>query len=466
MTVRSAGGAARPHILVVDDEPNVRKVLGALLEQAGYLTTRAADADEALDLVRAQDPDLVISDLKMPGMDGLELLRRLKEGFPEIPVVLLTAHGTVEAAVEAMKEGALDFLTKPFDKSRVLEIVAKGLGQGERARREFQGPLAGGAPCGIVGQTAAIDAVRRLIERLAPAPSTVLITGETGTGKELVAEAMHRMSPRAGAPFVKINCGALPETLVESELFGHERGAFTGAAQARPGRFELAHGGTLFLDEIGELPPAVQVKLLRVLQDGMVDRIGATEPRRVDVRLLAATHRDLEEEVGRGRFRQDLLFRIRVVEVRVPSLRERLDDLAPLVELFLDKQSKRLGVARPSVGPEAIAALRGRPWPGNVRELENAVERAVLLARGPRLEPDDFPARGIGEEAGARAADADAVPGIKGAAREAAAITERRLIRAALEATGGNVTRAAGHLGLSRRGLQLKLKELGLRTGP
>ena len=458
MTRGASGAAGKPHILVVDDEPNVRKVLGAMLEQAGYLTTRAATGDEALGLVRAQDPDLVITDLKMPGMDGLDLLRRLKEGFPEIPVILLTAHGTVEAAVEAMKQGALDFLAKPFDKTRVLEIVAKGLGQAERARAEFQGPLAGGAPCDIVGQTPGIEAVRRLIERVAPSPSTVLITGETGTGKELVAEALHRLSPRAPAPFIKINCGALPEALVEAELFGHERGAFTGAAQARPGRFELAHGGTLFLDEIGELPPAVQVKLLRVLQDGMVDRIGASQPRQVDVRLLAATHRDLQAEVERGRFRQDLLFRIRVIEIPVPPLRERLDDLPLLVEFFLDKQARRLGTARPPIGAEALSALRARTWPGNVRELENAVERAILLARGPALGSEDF-----GLEATAGAA---APAGLKTASRQAAATAERRLIRAALEATGGNVTRAASRLGLSRRGLQLKLKDLGLRPDP
>ncbi|PYT10648.1 MAG: DNA-binding response regulator [Acidobacteria bacterium] len=458
MTRGASGAAGKPHILVVDDEPNVRKVLGAMLEQAGYLTTRAATGDEALGLVRAQDPDLVITDLKMPGMDGLDLLRRLKEGFPEIPVILLTAHGTVEAAVEAMKQGALDFLAKPFDKTRVLEIVAKGLGQAERARAEFQGPLAGGAPCGIVGQTPGIEAVRRLIERVAPSPSTVLITGETGTGKELVAEALHRLSPRAPAPFIKINCGALPEALVEAELFGHERGAFTGAAQARPGRFELAHGGTLFLDEIGELPPAVQVKLLRVLQDGMVDRIGASQPRQVDVRLLAATHRDLQAEVERGRFRQDLLFRIRVIEIPVPPMRERLDDLPLLVEFFLDKQARRLGTARPPIGAEALSALRARTWPGNVRELENAVERAILLARGPALGSEDF-----GLEATAGAA---APAGLKTASRQAAATAERRLIRAALEATGGNVTRAASRLGLSRRGLQLKLKDLGLRPDP
>ena len=458
MTRGASGAAGKPHILVVDDEPNVRKVLGAMLEQAGYLTTRAATGDEALGLVRAQDPDLVITDLKMPGMDGLDLLRRLKEGFPEIPVILLTAHGTVEAAVEAMKQGALDFLAKPFDKTRVLEIVAKGLGQAERARTEFQGPLAGGAPCGIVGQTPGIEAVRRLIERVAPSPSTVLITGETGTGKELVAEALHRLSPRAPAPFIKINCGALPEALVEAELFGHERDAFTGAGQAWPGRFELAHGGTLFLDEIGELPPAVQVKLLRVLQDGMVDRIGASQPRQVDVRLLAATHRDLQAEVERGRFRQDLLFRIRVIEIPVPPMRERLDDLPLLVEFFLDKQARRLGTARTPIGAEALSALRARTWPGNVRELENAVERAILLARGPALGSEDF-----GLEATAGAA---APAGLKTASRQAAATAERRLIRAALEATGGNVTRAASRLGLSRRGLQLKLKDLGLRPDP
>ena len=466
MTPRT-GAAAKPHILVVDDEPNVRKVLGALLEQAGYLTTRAAGGDEALDLVRAQDPDLVITDLKMPGMDGLALLGRLKNAFPEIPVVLLTAHGTVEAAVEAMKQGALDFLTKPFDKERVLEVVAKGLGQGERSRREFQGPLAGDAPCGIVGRTAGIDAVRRLIERLASSPSTVLITGETGTGKELVAEALHRQSPRARAPFIKINCGALPENLVESELFGHERGAFTGAAQARPGRFELAHGGTLFLDEIGELPSAVQVKLLRILQDGVVDRIGATQSRRVDVRLLAATNLDLKTEVDRGRFRQDLLFRIKVVEIRVPPLRERLDDLPLLVEFFLDKQSRRLGCARPAIASEALAALRERDWPGNIRELENAVERAVLLARGSSLGPQDFDSGEAARMNVSTTVDADSSPAaLKTASREAAATAERRLIRAALDATGGNITRAAERLGFSRRGLQMKMKGLGLRSEP
>jgi DNA-binding NtrC family response regulator len=455
-----------PLILVVDDEPNVRKVLGALLEQAHYEVALAASALEALDLVRAHDPDLVISDLRMPGLDGLELLRRLRDDFPEIPVVLLTAHGTVENAVEAMKRGALDFLTKPFDKTRVLDIVRKAVGQGERARREYHGGGIPSEPTGLIGRSAAITTLKRLVERVAPSPTTVLITGETGTGKELVARALHRLSPRRDAPFVAVNCGALPENLVESELLGHERGAFTGAERARPGRFELADGGTLFLDEVGELPPAIQVKLLRVLQDGQIDRIGSTAPLKVDVRLVAATHRDIQEDVVQGRFRSDLLFRLRVIEIQVPPLRERLDDVPLLVEHFLDKHAARLGHARSRIAVSALAALVSRPWPGNVRELENAIERAIILAPGTVLEREDVdpPGRGA-EESGARAAgarpasDAAGAGGMRDAARAAAAETERRLIRAALDATGGNITRAAERLGISRRGLQLKLKD-------
>jgi DNA-binding NtrC family response regulator len=450
------------HVLVVDDEAGFRKVLGALLEQAGFAVTVAASGEEALEAVRRQDPDVVLSDLKMPGMDGLELLGALRGDFPEIPVVLLTAHGSIEAAVEAMKKGAYDFLSKPFDRERVLEIVGKAAGQAERGRREFQGPLAEGARCGIVGGAPVMEEVFRLIERVAPSPATVLVTGETGTGKELVAESLHRLSPRREGSLVRINCGALPENLVEAELFGHERGAFTGAERAKPGRFELAHGGTLFLDEVGELPAAVQVKLLRVLQDGQVDRVGSTAPRKVDVRLIAATNRELEAEVEEGRFRQDLLFRLRVVEIRVPPLRERCEDLPALVDFFLDKHAGRLGRPRPSVGAEALHALKACPWPGNVRELENAVERALLLSDAESLGPGDFGLEGAPPTP--EGAPAPAGGDLKEAGRRAAAEAERRLIREALEATGDNVTRAADRLGLSRRGLQLKMKALGLRS--
>ena len=446
----------KPHVLVVDDEPNVRRVLSTLLEQAGWATTRAESGEQALDLVRAQDPDLVITDLKMPGMDGMDLLGRIQNSFPEIPVILLTAHGTITNAVEAMKRGAHDFITKPFDRDEVLELVSKALGQAERGRAEFRGPLVPGQRCGIIGRSTAIQELRRSIEKIAPTPATVLIVGETGTGKELVVEALHQLSKRKAMPLVKINCGALPENLVEAELFGHEKGAFTGAERTKLGRFELADGGTLFLDEVGELPPPMQVKLLRVLEDQVVDRVGGTEPRRVDVRLTAATNRNLDEEVARGGFREDLLYRLKVVELPIPPLRARLDDIPELVECFVERHSARLERPRPSVGPETLHALMARPWPGNVRELENAVERAVLLADGETLSPADF---GMVEDALPQAS----VSTLKEASRVAAAETERRMILAALDLTEGNITHAADRLGLSRRGLQLKMKELQLR---
>ena len=447
----------KPHVLVVDDEPNVRRVLATLLEQAGFAVTRAESGDQALHLVRSLDPDLVITDLKMPGIDGMELLRRLQQSFPEIPVVMLTAHGTVANAVEAMKCGALDFLTKPFEKQQVVDLVGKALAQASSARREYRGPLVSGARCGIVGDSPAIDRLRDAIEKIAPTPSTVLIRGETGTGKELVAEALHQLSRRAQGPLVKINCGALPDHLVEAELFGFEKGAFTGADRSKPGRFELADGGTLFLDEVGELPIAMQVKLLRVLEDKRIDRVGGTASHEVDVRLITATHRDLEQEVRSGGFREDLFYRLKVIELVVPPLRERPDDVARLVECFLDRHAARLDRPRPSIAQDALAALSVQPWPGNVRELQNAVERAVLLADSLTLSPSDF---GLGQAPNAEAGEESS---LKEAVRAAAAQTERRMILAALDLTGGNITHAAARLGLSRRGLQLKMKELDLR---
>ena len=447
---------SKPHVLIVDDEPNVRRVLGTLLEQADWATTRAESGEQALDLVRAQDPDIVITDLKMPGMDGMELLGRIRTSFPEIPVIMLTAHGTVTNAVEAMKLGAHDFITKPFDRDDVVQLVRKALGQAERGRAEFRGPLVPGERCGIVGRSAAIQELQKSIEKIAPTPATVLIHGETGTGKELVVEALHQLSKRNAKPLVRINCGALPENLVEAELFGFEKGAFTGAERAKPGRFELAHGGTLFLDEVGELPPPMQVKLLRVLQDRVVDRVGGTEPRQVDVRLIAATNRDLDAAVREGVFREDLLYRLKVVELVTPPLRERLDDIPGLVECFVERHAARLERPRPTVGPEVHRSLMTRPWPGNVRELENAVERAVLLGDGETLTPADF---GMADDAPRKTPAST----LKEASRVAAAETERRMILAALDLTDGNITHAADRLGLSRRGLQIKMKEFELR---
>jgi DNA-binding NtrC family response regulator len=444
------------HVLVVDDEPNLRKVLGALLEGAGHATSRAASAREAFDLVRAQDPDLVITDLRMPEVDGMELLSWMRRDFPEIPVIVLTAHGSIGLAVEAMRCGAHDFLTKPFEKERVLATVAAALAQGELQRADAQGGFGDRDDLGMTGNSASMDRLRSLVRRVAPTPATILIVGETGTGKELVAEALHRLSPRAKGPLVRVNCGALPENLVESELFGFEKGAFSGADRAKPGRFELADGGTLFLDEIGELPLPAQVKLLRVLQDGRVDALGGTAPRQVDVRLVAATHRDLGTLVREGRFREDLLFRLRVVELRLPPLRERTEDVPELLDLFLDRQAQRLRRRRPSVSPAAIARLQSHGWPGNVRELEHAVERAVLLSDATVLEPHDF---GL-------ASDGAPMQEGRTALADATGEAERRVMRQALEAHGGNVTHAAQALGLSRRGLQLKMKALGLRDPP
>ena len=441
------------HVLVVDDEPGMRQVLAAILENAGYATSRAAHGREALELVRAQDPDLVITDLRMPELSGDELLTEMRASFPEIPVIVLTAHGTIDLAVEAMRRGAHDFLTKPFDKERVLATVQAALAQGELGRLDVSGADAARGDLGLAGGSPAMERVRALVRRVAAAPASILVTGETGTGKELVAEALHRLSPRSGGPLVRVNCGALPENLVESELFGHEKGAFSGAERARPGRFELASGGTLFLDEIGELPLAAQVKILRVLQDGRIDRLGSIEPSVVDVRIVAATHRDLRALAREGKFREDLLFRLDVVEIRLPPLRERPEDVSVLVELFLDKHSSRLARPRPKVSDAALEALASRSWPGNVRELEHAVERAILLSDARVLGPEDFGAGGV---------PAPSEPGVA-PLRAAAAEAEKRAIAQALEDSGRNVTRAAESLGISRRGLQIKMKELGLR---
>ena len=441
------------HVLVVDDEPGMRQVLAAILENAGHATSRASNGREALELVRAQDPDVVITDLRMPELSGEHLLAEMRRSFPEIPVIVLTAHGTIDLAVDAMRQGAHDFLTKPFDKERVLQTVQAALSQGQRGRLDVQGADPSRDDLGMAGGSAAMERVRTLVRRVAAAPASILVTGETGTGKEMVAEALHRLSARAAGPLVRINCGALPDHLVESELFGFERGAFSGADRSKPGRFELADGGTLFLDEIGELPPAAQVKLLRVLQDGRVDPLGATAPREVDGRVVAATHRDLRALSREGRFREDLLFRLDVVEIRLPPLRERPEDVGVLVELFLDKHAARLARPRPKVSDAALQALTARAWPGNVRELEHAVERAVLLSDARVLEPADF-----GFPDGEPAAEPGVAP-----LRAAAAEAERRAISQALEDCGRNVTRAAEALGVSRRGLQLKMKDLGLR---
>jgi DNA-binding NtrC family response regulator len=473
---------AKKQILVVDDEANLRRVLAAQLGRDGYEVHTAADGEAGLAYLREHHIDLVITDLRMPKMSGMELLRAALEEDPALPVVMLTAHGTVDNAVEALKTGAFDYLTKPFDQDEVRTIVRKGLRTRDLASRDASGPSGvgqhGPARFGLIGSSQSIREIYAIVDRVADTPTTVLITGESGTGKELVARALHDNSSRADRPFIKVNCAAIPKTLIESELFGYERGAFTGAVASKPGRFELAADGTLFLDEIGEVPNEIQVKLLRVLQECEFERVGGVRTTRVQVRLVAATNRDLKRAIADGEFREDLYYRLNVVPISLPPLRERLEDVPELCSFFVDKFNRRLDKEIQGIEPEATERLMQHEWPGNIRELENMIERAVLFADQPRITLDDLLPQGTAEplvgldgsppapSGGApdgRGAAPDVSQGLKAQVKAATSRLERRLIEQALKQTGGNVTHAARLLKISRKGLQLKMKELNLR---
>ena len=435
----------------------MRDFLVDVLEDAGYETVGAVDGAKAIErVVTAREHlDLVITDVRMPGATGAELLAAVKEHRGEAPVIVITAFGSVAQAVEMVKAGAYHYLTKPFDAPALLAAVDAALAASEpqraqaRLRREV--PL---APARIVGASRLMRELFDLVDRAARSTSTILITGESGTGKELVARALHEASERRG-PFVPVNCAAIPADLIESELFGHTGGAFTGARQTRSGLFETANGGTLFLDEVGELPTAVQPKNLRALQEGAVRRVGADREREVDARLVAATNRNLDEEVREGRFREDLYWRLNVIHIRVPPLRDRPIDIPLLVDLFLTRACEAAGREPLDVAPDTLAILTGYAWPGNVRELENAVERAVALARGARLTPDDLPerVRTTGEAAAIIARGQERRLTLRELEREYILETVRRM--------GGNKTRAAEMLGLDRKTLHRKLNEYG-----
>jgi nitrogen regulation protein NR(I) len=470
-------------ILVVDDEPNLRRVLSAQLERDGYDVHTAEDGEQALSILKEHHIDLVITDLRMPRIDGMELLRRTQKMDADLPVVMITAHGTVDNAVEALKTGAFDYLTKPFDQVEVRTIVAKALRTRDLSATEashpfHEVPVEGGARYGIIGQSSSILDLYAVLDRVADTPTTVLITGESGTGKELVARALHESSSRRDKSFIKVNCAAIPKDLMESELFGYERGAFTGAVGSKPGRFELASGGTLFLDEIGSIPVEMQVKLLRALQESEFERVGGVRTIRVDVRLIAATNSDLKKEIAQGSFREDLYYRLNVVPIRLPSLRERASDIPLLVMHFIQKFNARLKKSIDGVEPDALARLTSYPWPGNIRELENVIERAVLFCDGNELHLSDLPAEVRGSSGGVGDFPISSTPqpppssgelssgpsdGLKEQVKAAMSRLERELIVRALEQTSGNVTHAARLLKISRKGLQLKMKELGLR---
>ena len=433
-------------ILTVDDDRAVRFALGEVLTERGHRVVEAAGAAEALG--KLEGVDAVVTDLAMPGGDGLSLLRGVRERDPELPVVLLTAHGSERAAVEAMRAGAYDYLTKPFDNGELCLTLERALeARALRTRSRVSGAERALGQ-GVVGESAALRRVVETAVRLADRDVPVLVRGESGTGKELVASLLHTGGRRAGGPLVRFNCAAVPAELAEAELFGHAKGAYTGAAAARRGYFALAHGGTLVLDEVGELPAAVQPKLLRAAQDGEIQPVGAGRPERVDVRLVACTHRDLRAEARAGRFREDLYYRLAVVELVVPPLRERREDVPALAAAFARRASERFGMEPVALAPELVAALQRQDWPGNVRELENAVTRMVALAAGPEL--------------GLEALGGDALPeGTPTTFREKVEAYERQLLQEALDAAGGNQSEAARRLGLSRGTFLEKLKRLG-----
>jgi two-component system response regulator AtoC len=455
----------RARVLVVDDKENIRKLLARILEETCDVVT-AADGNRAIALLAAQPFDAIVTDLRMPGADGFEVLRAAKARAPDTEVVMMTAYATVPDAVEAMKQGAFDYLAKPFDPDDAALVVARAL-----ERRRLRAPAdvspAGAAPFAfhnLVGRSPPMLEAYRLLEQAAGLDITVLLAGETGTGKELAARAVHFHGARRERRFVPVNCGALPAELVESELFGHARGAFTGAVGAKPGLFEEAEGGTLFLDEIGELPLPVQVKLNRALQEKEIRRVGETQPVAVNVRIIAATHRDLKAEVQAGRFREDLFYRLNVFPVRLPPLRERREDVPLLAVHFLGKHANALRRELTGFDPEALRALAGYPWPGNVRELENAVERAVAIAAGPLVTVRDLPADVTGGPVGAIPGELLAAMPYRDAVDQARDRVSRDYLAALLREFEGNVTRAAERAGVERESLHRLLKRYGVRS--
>jgi two-component system, NtrC family, response regulator len=462
-------------ILLIEDDATLAAALENVLKEEGYTPTLENRGDQGLARAQSEPFDAVVTDLKLPGLDGLQLVRQLHSAQPRLPIILITAHGTTETAIEATKFGAYDYLLKPFEMAELLELVEKAV----VSRRLMSEPVALGttstARDAIIGNGRAMQSLYKEIGRIASRPVNVLIRGETGTGKELIARAVYQYSDRAQAPFVAINCAAIPETLLESELFGHERGAFTGAEARRIGRFEQADHGTIFLDEIGDLTPGTQVKLLRVLQEKCLQRLGGKETISVDVRVIAATHRDLERLMREKLFREDLYYRLSVVVLTLPALRERREDIPGLIAYFLQKYGTEFGMDNPSIHPEAVQFLQAQNWPGNVRELENVVRTVLLSARGYTIGLDHARAALQRASQAAQASDAtlrEYVASLlaaaqKGESGDAHAVlleaAEREIFTQAIQLAHGNQAKAARWLGISRLTLREKLTQFGLR---
>lgn len=465
--VSKAPAASKGRIIIVDDEEGMGRILAKSLALEGYEAVPFTDPRKAFGAIRDEQPDLILTDVRMPGMTGHELLREIKADFPDLPVLIMTAFGTVEDAVDALRNGAFNYITKPFQQDHLQHQIALALRQQqlERENSRLSNLTGSDAPArAIVGHSAVVNRVRTIIERAAEADSPVLVTGESGVGKELVAREIHRRSRRRRARFVALNCPAIPESLIESEMFGYERGAFTGADEAKIGLIELSGGGTLFLDEIGELPGKLQAKLLRVLQEHEIQRLGGLRPISVDLRIVAATNRDLEKEVEAGRFRSDLFYRLNVLRVEVPPLRERREDIPELAEFVLGRVTRKLNRPMAKLSPTVAEALQQYAWPGNIRELENVLERMVILSDGPELSAGTLPPE-VKPGDGPAAVAIGATPGNAWPQKYKAAKEqfERSYLEQMLGEEAGSVSRAAKRAGISRRSFYEKLEKYGIR---
>ncbi|MDO9529536.1 MAG: sigma-54 dependent transcriptional regulator [Syntrophales bacterium] len=451
-------------ILVVDDELNMRLVLKAMLKKENYEVATASNGLKALDILATSDVAVIVTDLKMPGLDGMGLLEKTVRDYPSIPVIIITAHGTIDTAVDALKKGAFDYITKPFEQDDLKNVINKAF-----KTRMFSEDEVVLSPdeidrYEIIGYGKGMTEIFDTIKKVAPSTTTILITGETGTGKELIANAIHRNSPRKNNPLIKINCSAISENLIESELFGYEKGAFTGAVSRKPGRLELAHKGILFLDEVGDIPKEMQVKLLRVIQDHEFERVGGLQTIKVDVRLITATNRDLLQDVKEGRFRDDLYYRLNVLPIHLPALRERKEDIIPLADFFVEKFNKKLNRNIKHIDSGARRLFHNYSWPGNIRELENLIERLVLMAKGHSITIKDLPEEfNFQDEAVVTFRPEDQKKSFKDIIKSKTAEIEKQIIIKVLEECNGNITKAAKRLGLSRKGLQLKMTKYDLR---
>jgi two-component system, NtrC family, response regulator AtoC len=452
-------------ILIIDDEPHLRKVLSIMLESAGYGVAEASSGEEGLEIVSREEFQAVLCDVKMPGLDGMEVLASLQESRPDLPVIMITAFASVESAVEAMKAGAANYVSKPFNEDQILIVVEKALDQhrlvaeNRRLKKELWSRYDFSA---IITASPKMAKILEVVAKVAETKSTILIQGESGTGKELLAQAVHYNSPRKEKPFTAVNCGAIPETLIESELFGHVRGAFTGADRAKQGLIRASHQGTLFLDEVGDLSPDIQVKLLRVIQEEEVRPVGSTENRKVDLRLVAATNKDLESLTQEGGFREDLFYRLAVIRLTIPPLRERSEDIPLLANHIIREMAEKHGRPRLKIPETVLARLAALDWPGNVRQLQNIIEQALLLSDGPQIGEEYLPLPGGAGAKGLGVSVPEGVLDLKEALAQITKETEFKIIGQALAALDGNRTRTAEAIGISRRALLNKIKAYGL----